>query len=239
MSSPESSSAGSRPSGPRPASPRPAECSTGRHTGLRRRRPGAPDPGPRPCAACGSAVRSCLGELPDIYADCEAALLPRRHGPLRPVGGARRHSGPPLDEGAMATRSRILGTLSSWAALVADERGVGAPRRRPAELAAFLLGHLDWLLCHPAAGDFVEELLDAAETARRAAYVKPSLVTNLGSCVHPGCARPLSPAPLTGAKDVGQVRCAAGHTWLPHQWLALMRNLRREQGLGRSAEGAA
>ncbi|MGI5341556.1 hypothetical protein ACQEVS_31225 [Streptomyces sp. CA-181903] len=185
-------------------------------------------------------MRSCLGELPDIYADCEAALLPRRQGPpLRPVGGARRHSGPPLDEGAMATRSRILGTLSSWAALVADERGVGAPRRRPAELAAFLLVHLDWLLCHAAAGDFVEELLDAAETARRSAYVKPSLAANLGSCVHPGCAQPLSPAPVSGTKSVGQVRCAAGHTWLPHQWLALMRNLRRERGLGRSTEGVA
>ncbi|MBZ4322236.1 hypothetical protein [Streptomyces huiliensis] len=235
------SSSGPRSSGPRASEPRASgpsgtratACSTGHHT-LPHRRPGTP----RPCPSCRSALRICLGELPEIYADCEAALLPRRQGPLRPVGGPRRPSGPPLDEGAMATRSRILGTLSSWAALVADERGAGAPRRRPAELAAFLLVHLDWLLCHAAAGDFVEELLDTADHARRSAYVKPSLAKDLGRCVHPGCERPLSPVPAAGTKGVGQVRCAAGHTWLPHQWLALMRNLRRERRPGRS-EGAA
>ncbi|WP_171166000.1 hypothetical protein [Streptomyces sp. I05A-00742] len=193
-------------------------------------------------------MQLALGELPEIYADCEAALLPRRQSLLRPVGcGTRRTSGPPLDEEAMATRSDILGILSSWAALVADERKTGAPRRRPDALAAFLLTHLNWLLAHTAAKDFMEEILDTTENARRSACVKASLATvRLGRCVLPGCEEPLSPAPASdraaGNRKTGEhrntthVRCAAGHTWLPHQWLELLRELRKSR---HPAEGVA
>ncbi|WP_326599887.1 hypothetical protein [Streptomyces sp. NBC_01803] len=215
-------------------------------------RPQVPSPhrtagsGPRLCATCRHALRADLLELPQIYEDCESALLPRRNPALQRVSGSRQSTGILLDEEVITTRSGIIGFLASWSALVADERSVAKPaRRHPAELATFLVRHLSWLVDHPAVADFVEEIARITSHAQRSAYTQPGLRIELGQCIHPGCTAPMGPtASGREGKRIREVRCTAGHTWAPHQWLHLSRQIQqsrhgRTTNRSHQAEGAA
>jgi len=188
--------------------------------------PGSAAAGPRLCTACRHGVRANLIELPAIYEDCEAALLPRRNPALQRVSGSRPEIGIRLNEESTAARSSILSLLASWSALVADERAVSRPpHRHPAYLAAFLLDHLAWLLAHPAAGDFVEEVSATTARARRAVH-RGDPEIRLGTCITPGCNAVLTARQST--RDSGRTRtivCNAGHIWQPHQWLQLSRRI--------------
>lgn len=195
-----------------------------------RRRPAAA--GIRLCAECRRGVRTDLAELPAIYADCESALVPRGNATGPRVSGSRRSTGIVLDDDALAARSGIVELLTSWSALVADERSVGRPARHdPQGLSAFLLTHLGWLLAHPAAGDFAEETGRTAAQARRLAYSSPTLRLDLGECVLPDCGEAMTTtAPAGGGPRSFEVRCGAGHSWPPHQWLRLFHLQRADPG---------
>lgn len=92
------------------------------------------------------------------------AEMPARHGDLdRPTGAG----GPPVrgggehgitvDEAAADLRRQIQHDLVFWCVYVADERGIGRPRRDdPLSLAAWLTRHVDWLVARREAA---EELL--------------------------------------------------------------------------------
>lgn len=186
-------------------------------------------PGLRLCGRCSHELQAILIELPMIYGDCESTPSPRRNPALQRVSGSRHTTGILLDDEAIATRSSILGFLASWSALVVEERAVTRPaRRQPADLTAFLLIHLNWILAHPAAADFAEEILQVTTRACRAAYVRPALRIDLGQCIHPDCDAAMTTTPSSrGGKNAREVRCAAGHTWQPHQWLQLSRRIQQ------------
>lgn len=183
--------------------------------------------GLRLCSGCCREARANLIELPGIYDDCAAALLPQRNPTLQRVSGSRQAPGILLDEHAVTTRASILCLLASWSALVADERTVTRPtRRQPAALAAFLLRHLSWLLAHPAAADFADEICQA--TRSRRADGPAVAVVGLGQCVHDGCDGAMTAAtPASDRTGPCEVRCAAGHTWRPSQWLQLHRRIQQ------------
>jgi hypothetical protein len=201
----------------------------GRSRGTEPRR--TADPGSRLCRPCGQQVKANLIDLPAVYDNCESALLPRRNPALQRVSGSRQATGILLDEEAITTRSGILGLLASWSALVADERAVTRPaRRHPADLAAFLVRHLNWLLAHPAAADFAEEICRITRRACRSDYTHPVLNIDLGPCVHSGCGADMAATPPTrDGKSAREVRCTAGHAWQPHQWLQLFRQIQQDK----------
>src|SRR5689334_24664897 len=106
-------------------------------------------------SAWDQSVRHTLTGLPTVYEDCEAMLVPGKGPVQQRVSTGRTAHGIALQEDALVARADILRALSTWAALVADERTIPRPRRRiPSELAWFLLSHLDWLFKHPAGPDF-------------------------------------------------------------------------------------
>lgn len=193
----------------------------GRPYGSRRRHVSAA--GLRLCAACHREIETDLHELPKIHSDCASALPRRRDPALQRVSGSRQASGVLLDEDAMSARSNVLGVLASWCALVADERRMTKPgRRHPAHLTAFLIRHLNWLLAHPAAADFADEISQITAQAQRAAYTRPAAQVVLGQCVHPDCSAPLTPSSRNGGRS-REISCTGGHTWQPHEWLQLFR----------------
>jgi hypothetical protein len=96
-------------------------------------------------------------------------------------------------------------------------------------MTTFLVRHLNWLLAHPAAGDFAQELAQLTAHARRSAYVQPAL-RDLGECIHPDCGATLSTAPGRGGGRSREVQCTAGHAWQPHQWLQLFRQIHQSRG---------
>jgi hypothetical protein len=130
-----------------------------------------------------------------------------------------------LDQAALTMRSDILDVLSSWCALVVQERGVPGPRRRTAhDLAAFLGRQLPWLAGHTAAGDFTTEVCQLAGSARQAAEHGTPRPRPLGPCDRPGCASTVYLHGL-GTDSRGRVGCASGHVWQPHEWLWLSRRM--------------
>ncbi|WP_432839319.1 hypothetical protein [Dactylosporangium sp. CA-092794] len=172
--------------------------------------------------------------LPGLYRDCEENLVRTRQGIAERV----RTSGAPgivLNESAVRVRSDIADVLSSWCALVVQER---RPARRPrsraaADLTAFLDPHVDWLARHPAAGDFAAEVHALTAVARRVSDRTDQDPRTLGRCDRQGCG---SSVHLYDGADgtARQARCTAGHVWQPHEWLRLSRG-----NAARDAERAA
>jgi hypothetical protein len=194
-------------------------------TGLRR----TAAPGLRLCTACHHELKASLIELPKIYDDCEPALHFQHSPTVQRVSGSHQTTGILLDEESIATRSGILSFLASWSALVADERAVARPtRRQPTDLASFLIVHLDWVLAHAAAADFAAEVARITRHACRSTYTRPSLRVDLGLCVYDDCNAALTMAPPTReGRQTFEVRCTAGHSWQPRQWLQLSRQIQQ------------
>lgn len=182
------------------------------------------------CGGCYKRLRADLFYLPEVYEECGSALLPRREGVMsRRVKRGQYAAGIRLNEAAVNARTAIVDSLSSWAALVAEERAVGKPRHRnPKSLASFLITHLDWLATHPATADFTEEISDLTSLSRQSTYGQTSPQIEIGFCIHDGCDGTISimpPAPENGRPR--QIRCSSGHVWPPHEWLKLSLQIQR------------
>jgi hypothetical protein len=174
-------------------------------------------------------VRKDLALLPSLYAESEALLVtaPRALGE-RVSGG--RVGDLALNETILAVRSDIVAVLAAWAGLVVNEGAVPGPAARTADaLPEFLSAHLDWLLAHTAAADFVEELTDLMKAARRAVRTDPDALQHLGPCARSGCASSMYAVTHRQGSPTGHVRCDSGHEWQPHQWLLLAQRIGRAQ----------
>ncbi|UWE09993.1 helix-turn-helix domain-containing protein [Actinacidiphila bryophytorum] len=188
--------------------------------------PGLALDGLRLCAPCARLLARRIQDLPQMYEECGRAL-----GGAAP-GGVREHtSGGPLpgmtiNGTAMEVRTEVLGTLSAWSGLVAEQRGVTAPQRQVARLAGFLLRHLRWLAAHPAAGDAAAEFAQLARAARRALAADPVRRVQVGGCVETGCRGRLVATFRSGGLDERtRIRCDADpdHSWAAAEWTLLRR----------------
>ncbi|MFA3873259.1 hypothetical protein ABS735_06175 [Streptomyces sp. MMCC 100] len=176
--------------------------------------------GSRLCPTCRLRLTHDLRRLPRLYDECGQLLT----GADRPRD---RTSGGPLPGMAFNTaaadaRSAIVGTLRSWAALVIEERGAGAPRDAPEEIAAFLLRHTDWLVAHGAAGELSDEVAQCVRRARRVIDPAPRHRTPVGGCVVPDCAGLLTAAARReGAESAVEISCDSdpAHRWSGQEWL--------------------
>ncbi|WP_344159705.1 hypothetical protein [Nocardiopsis rhodophaea] len=143
--------------------------------------------------------------------------------------------GLPINEAAATAKTDLLSMMATWmmatwAGMMIDEFGLRGPNRRDVtRLTAFLRSHLDLILSHPAAGYFVEEILSAAETARRVARGGGSREIPLGACVHDGCASPVV-ARVSQDRSPARIMCEVGHTWSAQEWLLLTHELRNGSG---------
>ena len=228
------------PSGARCANPR---CrgtlvpeSAGRSPG------GSGGDGPaRLCNACCNRLRHDLDGLPALYDECESVLGNSTYHLTERVSGSKG-TGIPLNTHAMTARSEIMALLASWAGLVISERRLAAaPARTVSGLASFLAAHLNWLVAHPAAEDFAEEVCGAVRMADTAAQPAPSLHIELGTCVQPGCESALYATGRAGDdRPMSQVRCGAGHAWSARDWLLVAHRIGRDgSGAGHRRPGAA
>ena len=176
------------------------------------------------CENCYRRVEAELKDLPRIYNGLVQVMLPSPQLPFQRVKSMPSASGIKINEDASSGRSEILGFLRSWSALVADECSVRKPASRDCDsLTSFLLRHLNWLLAHPAAGDFEEETY-ALTTRLRPITDGAAAQFDIGPCVQPGCDARLFAA-QSASNGKYEVNCAAGHAWQVNQRLQLYRRL--------------
>jgi hypothetical protein len=188
-------------------------------------------------------MRGILAELPQLYLACESTLARRpRSMMVEKVSGSRLPS-LPINEGAATARTDLVRVMAAWAALAADEFDLTGPGSYAVDkISVFLSRQLNRLLSHPAAGDFVAELSSVASAARRAAYGGSDRRLDVGRCTHVGCDSRIT-VRIHGHDPIPHhVRCDAGHTWPPQQWLQLARRLERakhihDRGQTKSARG--
>jgi hypothetical protein len=182
----------------------------------------------RLCPACRELLAASLRDLPGLYAECAGAL---GHSP--PDGLRDKVTGGPLpglalNSAAADARSAIVNTLASWSARVVRERRVPAPSRQVPAMAAFLLAHLDLLVCHPAAVRFGAEVARVTRAANRAVRAEVVKRIPVGRCVSPGCSGALSVTVRPGRSGVGaRVSCGTNpdHHWAGPQWTSLRRQM--------------
>nr|AGZ94387.1 hypothetical protein [Streptomyces sp. 31A4] len=173
------------------------------------------------CRTCREDLAVALGDLPRHHRELFDLALPMTSQRFERVSGSRT-AGPVFKEEIAALRGAITGVLACWAGTVTDLVSGPAPERAPGPLAAFLLRHLDVLAAHPAAAEAAEEIGVLAARARRALRPPEAPRVPLGPCASPGCdsTAEATAEPATGR---GAVRCASGHVWQAHEWLALRR----------------
>ncbi|MEN8655975.1 hypothetical protein ABCR94_36770 [Streptomyces sp. 21So2-11] len=187
--------------------------------------------GLRLCRVCRERLSVRLRELPGLYVECERAL-----GGSAPTGLREKTSGGPLpgmpfNTAAADVRTSIVATLVAWSGLVAEERGLAAPRRAVPPMVEFLCLHGDWLSAHPAAAEATEEVARLVRTARRVTRQDAPRRVLIGLCVEQDCSGELS-AYVSGGRTAApptEIRCGtnAGHAWPGHLWTQLSRSLRR------------
>lgn len=190
----------------------------------RRHKPGeAPlrAPGLCICPECRDAVEEILIELPALFELCAHALDLRPTEPRERVSG-HRPRGIVLRDSVVSVRSEILGVLASWCGLVTAERGVLAPDALDIrKLVGFLAVHLHWLCQHPAAPDFVDELVDLTDAANEAMRPETGFRVAVGACLRPDCDRTVYAEAHREGEEPYEVSCEAGHVWAPEHWLLL------------------
>ena len=178
-------------------------------------------PGIELCGECRDRAEESLVELPELYEMCAYVLDPRRPQPRERVSGSRPH-GIVLRDAVVTVRSDILGVLASWCGLVTTERGVAGPDELSIRrLTTFVQVHLTWLVAHPAAADFADELGDLSDAAREVLAPDTDVEFDLGPCTRPGCAWTVR----AEGHPPRRIRCDAGHEWPPEQWLLLLGRL--------------
>ncbi|MGW2552551.1 hypothetical protein [Streptomyces sp. NPDC001635] len=176
--------------------------------------------GSRLCPNCRLRLTHDLQRLPRLHDECGRLLTGTDRPRDRTSGGPL--PGMPFNTAAADARSAIVGLLRSWAALVIEERGVGAPRDTPPRLAALLLVHLDWLASHPAAGELSDEVSRCVRLARQVIDPAPRRRVPVGDCVVPGCRGVLLAAARSGSTaGTVEVGCDADpeHRWSGQEWL--------------------
>lgn len=119
------------------------------------------------CPACTAQLEKTLAEIPSLADDLEDTRLRQSRTGGRSIGGGHSTDQPlPWLETASVAVDTLRSTLVAWARIVVEERGVRWPRNTLADIAGFLLTHLDWLVHHPDAHEAVDELTFAARQAR-------------------------------------------------------------------------
>ncbi|MYT74284.1 MULTISPECIES: hypothetical protein [unclassified Streptomyces] len=177
--------------------------------------------GSRLCPNCRLRLTHDLRRLPRLHEEC-GQLLTGADRPRDRTSGGGSMPGLPFNTAAGEARSEITGTLRSWAALVAEERRVGAPQDTPARIADFLLTHSAWLHAHRAAGELSVEVARCVRRARRVIDPAPRRRVPVGDCVVPGCAGTLTAAVRPGgAGPAVEVGCDTepAHRWSGQEWM--------------------
>lgn len=193
---------------------------------------------PRLCVRCERRLSADLSRLVSLYEECGRQLGGAARGTTvsRTSGGFS--PGIAFNTAVADARSAIVALLSTWSALVADQRRVAAPPREAGSMARFLRRHLAWLSAHDAAGDLCAEVSAAVRRAHGAVHPLPLRRVRVGACVQDHCPGELTALVRAPEADLPpEIVCSgdAAHRWPTHEWVRLSRRLAG----GADAQGGA
>jgi hypothetical protein len=173
--------------------------------------------------SCAEEIRSLARVIPWLYEQCVVGNANSGGHVIAVRSSAKRTSAAGLGDQAIEIRRDIEEILSSWTAMVVEERGVNAPKAQVRSQSGFLDAHADWLAAHSSAGDLVRELEELACAAVPVIDRRVRGSIELGQCAEADCSAALV-ADLEPAKSPSStlVRCERGHRWTARDWLRTM-----------------
>ncbi|MEU5847454.1 hypothetical protein [Saccharopolyspora shandongensis] len=144
------------------------------------------------CRSCLDLLRTDLATIPDLVGELDVTIARQARTGQR-VGGRPSEEPLPFNAAASEIRDDLRGVLSTWirdlwetygprrevptGEVAADGTPVAVSELDPLDtlpdMAAWLRRHPSWIAAHPAAGDLVDEMLDAICRVRRAIDVPP------------------------------------------------------------------
>jgi hypothetical protein len=103
------------------------------------------------------------------------------------TGGSASGEAPVLfNTSASEARTVLIGTLATWTALIAEQRGLPHPAYLLRDLAAFLEHQITWLRAQAAGAEALEEITAALRNATRV-IDRPADRKYAGPCTTDGC----------------------------------------------------
>lgn len=180
-------------------------------------------------------TEQAVAEAPAQYAALERRLIASGSG-LTGMPTGSRDPGIRLDHRVAQHRTDLHNTLATWARVAVEERGMTPPPDTMPAIAAFIVAQLDWFLAHAGTRQFVNDMLDNRDTARR--LLDPNKVRSfdVAPCPEPDCdgtlvarIRPLdSLLPHDVTCDVSPLDDdgAPVHYWPADRWLRLGRRIK-------------
>lgn len=215
------------------------------------------DPRPRParhgflCARCYYGLERGIAELPAQHSELAGMLQPSGGGSNGYVTGSPSHP-LPIDPRVAEHRALITGRLTSWAQMVAEERGeVGALSPHPTVTATYLGSRLDWCAEQPWIDDMVAEIADTRGKAFALLYPRGRRHLKVGPCPMEGCHGTLTATIADEDDRMSTVDCdeEPSHMWDSLRWLRLGHRIEKartdaaaekpDTGQNGSEEGAA
>lgn len=136
----------------------------------------------RVCSRCVSPLILDLRDAPGLDAELDIAVSRQAKMTAGNAGGGRSSEKPlPLNLTADDHGRHLKATLTTWAHLVADTRGLPRPLDGIPTTARWMLGHVEWLRHHPAGADAVTEIRESIANVRRA-IDRPRVKVYAGQC---------------------------------------------------------
>lgn len=196
------------------------------------------DPRPRPakhghlCNRCYYATERAIAELPSQHHDLAERLQPGSSGQGPYVTGTSSHP-LPIDPRVAEHRARIVDLLTSWARMIAEERGeVGALSPHPTVTATYLGSRLDWCAEQAWCDDLVREMGELRGRAFSLLFPSGRKHLRVGPCPMDGCAGTLTATVADEDDTTSTVDCDENpdHTWDSMQWLRLGHRIHQRKG---------
>jgi hypothetical protein len=176
------------------------------------------EPGLNLCEYHHQRLTRNLESWPHLWDRLDAAIHPTNdnHGPNNNIDPPI-----PINPEAVDTKHDATTILAGWANMMCEERGWTPPTRHTPTLATILAYNTPWLAAHPAAADVSTEIRDITSRAQRIIHPTPTTRIHLGTCPRQDCDGTTTATLHPGTNLSAKIRCTAGHTWAPDQWIGL------------------
>lgn len=188
------------------------------------------------CQSCHDHVEQAIAETPHDYATLAHQLTPNGSSATARTSGTK-DVGISLDHRVSQLRTDIRNTVSTWARIAVEERGMNPPADTVPSICTWLVKQADWYLGQPWAAQFANDMLENHRQARWLNDPHRARMFEVADCPEPTCTgrlwariRPadaLLPHDITCDESPEADDGTLIHYWPADKWMTLGRRIDR------------
>lgn len=181
-------------------------------------------------------VEQAIAETPHDYATLAHQLTPNSSTTNARTSGTK-DVGISLDHRVSTLRTDIRNTISTWARIAVEERGMNPPANTVPAICTFLVSQVDWYLAQPWSRQFANDMLENHHQARWLNDPHRARMFQVADCPEPSCdgrlwarirpAAALLPHDITCDESPEDDDGLLTHYWPADKWITLGRRINR------------